>query len=85
MWKAVKEFLKNRGIFCNSPKSCFSELIKEGVVSEDYEETLSEMILIRNLLVHVYDEDKAKELYEKIKDKKILKAFKAVLDGISVN
>ncbi len=53
MWKVVKEFLRNKGISCNSPKSCFTELVKEGTVSQDYEKTLSEMILIRNSLVHV--------------------------------
>lgn len=85
MWKAVKEFLRKRGISCNSPKSCFTELLKEGVVPEKYEKTLSDMILIRNSLVHVYDELSAKEFYEKIKEKRFLETFEAVLNGMREN
>ncbi len=54
LWKVVKEFLRLRGIECYSPKSCFSELLKEGVISYSEENLLSELIYIRNRLVHVY-------------------------------
>ncbi|RUM42208.1 MAG: nucleotidyltransferase [Desulfurobacterium sp.] len=54
MWKAVKEFLRTQGLECNSPRSCFRELLKEGVVSLEFEEILFKMIRLRNLLVHVY-------------------------------
>ncbi len=61
MWKCVKEFLRVRGIECNSPRSCFRELIKEGIVPEDYESSLSRLIVLRNELVHVYDEERTRE------------------------
>jgi len=32
MWKTIKEFLRTRGIECFSPKSCFSALLKEGII-----------------------------------------------------
>ncbi len=82
MWKCAKEFLKVRGIECNSPRSCFRELIKEGVVTEDYEGTLSRLIVLRNELVHVYDEERAKEIFEELKKPEVLETFSAVLNGI---
>ncbi len=82
MWKAVKEFLRLRGLECNSPRSCFSELLREGTVSYSFEKTLFKMIKIRNLLVHVYDEKQAKEIYSQIGEKDILDAFKEVLRGL---
>ena len=85
MWKAVKEFLRLRGIICNSPKSCFNELIKEGLISEDYEETLSLMVKIRNLLVHIYDEESAKSLYEQLHETAILETFKKIIDCLKID
>ncbi|MCX7760598.1 MAG: nucleotidyltransferase substrate binding protein [Hydrogenothermaceae bacterium] len=82
MWKAVKEFLRNRGLECNSPKSCFKELLKEGVIDQEVEKTLSEMVLLRNYLVHVYDESQAKEIYNRIKELDILKTFEVVYRGL---
>ena len=83
MWKTTKEFLKSQGIECNSPKSCFRELIKEGVVDEDLEEILAKLVILRNELVHVYDEEMANRIYEEIKKDKVLGAIKKVLDGLS--
>ncbi len=83
MWKTTKEFLKSQGIECNSPKSCFRELIKEGVVDEDLEEILAKLTILRNELVHVYDEEMANRIYEEIKKDKVLGAIKKVLDGLS--
>ncbi len=82
MWKTVKEFLRLRGIECNSPKSCFRELLKEGIIPEDFEETLANMVFLRNTLVHVYDEKQAKEIYEKLKSKSILKTFETVINSL---
>ena len=82
MWKVSKEFLRLQGIECNSPKSCFRELIKEGKVSEDLEETLAKLIILRNELVHVYDEKMANRIYKEIKKDEILGAIEKVLDGL---
>lgn len=85
MWKAVKEFLRLRGVECYSPRSCFEALFKEGVISEDLQEPLFEMILIRNALVHIYDEETAKEYYEKLKKGRFVKVFKKVLEALKKN
>ena len=79
LWKTVKEFLRIRGIECNSPKSCFREIIKEGVVPESLEKILNDMIAIRNSLVHIYDENQARSLYERIKGREIAETFSIIL------
>jgi len=82
MWKVVKEFLRIRGLECNSPRSCFRELLKEGVVPLEFEEILFRMIVLRNLLVHVYDENQAKEIYKEIVREEFLKTFRTVLEEL---
>jgi len=82
MWKCVKEFLRFKGIECNSPRSCFRELIKEGVLSEDYESVLARLVTLRNELVHVYDEKRAKGIYEEIKAPIVLQTLKEVLKKV---
>jgi len=78
----VKEFLRIRGLECNSPRSCFRELLKEGVVPLEFEEILFRMIVLRNLLVHVYDENQAKEIYKEIVREEFLKTFRTVLEEL---
>ncbi|NPA53235.1 MAG: DUF86 domain-containing protein [Aquificae bacterium] len=82
MWKTVKEFLRLRGIECNSPRSCFKELLKEGVIDRKYEQTLYELITIRNTLVYVYDEEKAREIHNLIKEKVFIETFIEILKNI---
>jgi nucleotidyltransferase substrate binding protein (TIGR01987 family) len=81
-WKTIKEFLRLRGLECNSPKSCFKEVFKEGIIPEDYENIFFKMIILRNQLIHVYDEEIAKDIYLKLKDKRFLSAFKSVLENL---
>ncbi len=82
MWKAVKEFLRLRGIECYSPRACFEALFKEGIISEDLEETLFEMILIRNALVHIYDEETAFKYFNELKKEKYLETIKKCLSHL---
>ncbi len=82
LWKTIKEFLRVRGVECNSPKSCFREIIKEGIVPQELENILSEMIIIRNTLVHVYDEEQAEEIYKRISQEDILKTFEIILNSL---
>ena len=84
LWKTIKEFLRLRGLECNSPKSCFKEAFKEGIISEEDEEIVFDMIVLRNQLVHLYDEDMAKDIYFRIKDKKFLKTFKNIIEKLKM-
>jgi uncharacterized protein YutE (UPF0331/DUF86 family) len=81
MWKSSKEFLRIKGVECNSPRSCFREMIKDDVVPEGLEGILAEIIVLRNSLVHIYDEKAAREIYLKIKSDKIIDEFETTLRG----
>lgn len=83
MWKCIKEFLRERGIECYSPKSCFMELIKEGVIPEELEEVLGNLIKIRNQLVHIYDEEMAKDMAEQIRKQSIYETIKIILEKMA--
>jgi len=68
-WKVVKGYLDiQEGIICNSPKSCFKEAFKVGLLSEEETVKILEMVDDRNLTSHTYHEDVAEEIYRKIKD-----------------
>lgn len=67
-WKFVKEYLRAyEGIECNSPKRCFRELFSAGGYIAE-EETIKslEMTDDRNLTSHVYKEDVAQALFQKV-------------------
>jgi len=67
-WKTLKEYLKEyEGIICNSPKSCFREALRVGLLSEEETITCLEMTDARNLTAHTYFEEVAQEIYEKVK------------------
>ncbi len=80
LWKCSKEYLRSKGIECYSPKSCFQALFKEGIIPERYEERMGKLIEIRNILVHVYDEESAEKLYEEIANAETYNAIKQVLE-----
>lgn len=84
-WKSLRLFLKEaHGIICNSPKSCF----REGFRVELYDEKLTELLLQmtddRNETVHTYDENRAEEIFQRIKDKYI-QAFNSLIRAIKIN
>ena len=67
-WKLMKYYLENEGIQeAKSPKSTFREAFKIGII-EDGEEWI-DMLNDRNLTSHVYDENVAIDIYEKILSK----------------
>ena len=81
MWKAIKEFLKNEGLTCRSPRSCIRELFSAGYISEDLTRKLLRMVEDCNLTVHTYREEIAEEIAKKMEEnisavKKLLKAIK---------
>lgn len=74
-WKVIKAFLEEqKGISCFSPKDCFREAFKQGLI--DYDELWLKMTDWRNLTVHTYSEKFANDLYKKLP--KILKCFKVL-------
>lgn len=78
-WKMLKTFLEEKkGIICVSPKECFREAYRQGVI--DYDEDWIEFVNMRNETVHTYNEDTAKEIYNKLPN--TLSHFEYLLDII---
>ncbi len=66
-WKVVKGYLDTQeGIICNSPKSCFKEAFKVGLLSEEETIKILEMVDNRNLTSHTYHEEVAEEIYRQV-------------------
>ncbi len=68
-WKLIKDYLRVReGIECASPKSCFREAFKVGILSEEETVKALEMTDDRNLSTHTYDEEAIEEIYQQVRD-----------------
>ncbi len=66
-WKLLKGFLSYSGITeAMTPREVFKEAFSVGVIHEG--QKWIEMLKDRNLTSHVYDEEKAKEIYGHVKD-----------------
>jgi nucleotidyltransferase substrate binding protein (TIGR01987 family) len=64
MWKSLKHVLKDSGLICQSPKSCFKEAFSQGWIKD--EELWLQMLSDRNLTTHTYDEILAAKVYKKL-------------------
>lgn len=82
IWKVLKEFFRKEGVECSTPLSCFKEAFKAGIISDRNEEIFLTMIEKRNQIVHIYDVDEAKSIYEFIKDKNVFSAFEDIYEKI---
>ena len=68
-WKFIKDYLRvQEGIECASPKSCFREAFKVGILSEEETVKVLEMTDDRNLSTHTYDEEAIEEIYQQVRD-----------------
>ncbi|MBI4972668.1 MAG: nucleotidyltransferase substrate binding protein, partial [Candidatus Omnitrophica bacterium] len=55
-WKMLKAFLEDKkGIICVSPKECFREAYRQGII--DYDEEWIKFVDMRNETVHTYNEE----------------------------
>ena len=78
-WKLIKAFLEEeKGIKCTSPKECFREAYRQGLI--DYDEFWLKMTDWRNETVHTYGEKFADAFYEKLPE--TLKRFKLLKERI---
>jgi nucleotidyltransferase substrate binding protein (TIGR01987 family) len=67
LWKLLKAYLdQQEGIVCNSPKACFREALKAGLLSTSDVETCLVMTDDRNLTSHTYIEAVAQGIYSKL-------------------
>lgn len=73
-WKCIKDYLEYMGISekIGSPRENIQLAYKHGIISDG--DLWIEMMLARNSLSHLYDEQQSREIYNDIKNKYI-KAF----------
>lgn len=80
----MKDCLENQGIVgkIRSPREILKEAFSAGLIENG--EVWMDMMLSRNELSHLYDEETSREIYDDIKDKYILEINKLVkkLDNI---
>ena len=78
-WKMLKALLEEeKGIICVSPKECFREAYRQGVVN--YDEDWIKFVDMRNETVHTYNEDIAERIYSQLPN--ALSHFKELLKSI---
>jgi len=77
-WKSVKNFAKEKGVECYSPRDCFKTGFQLGLI--EYDKRWLEMIKDRNLTAHLYKEAQAEKVYKKLKD--YLKLFKKLAQNL---
>ncbi|WP_456341548.1 HI0074 family nucleotidyltransferase substrate-binding subunit [Thermovibrio sp.] len=75
LWKSLKDYLEREGILCRSPRGCLKEAFSLGLI-DDQDEWLS-ILNDRNLSVHVYLEELAEEIFERLPSH--LKAMETLL------
>jgi len=68
-WKAIKRYLDFVGIGCINPRSCFKAAFAQDLISD--ESIWLDMIEMRNLSSHIYDENEISELLDKIDEYRI--------------
>ncbi len=73
-WKTSKIFLEHEGFGnCKGPRSCIKEGARRDFLTDG--EMLLDMLEDRNKTSHIYDENTAKDIFERIQGKYV-KAFK---------
>lgn len=78
-WKTMKTFLNEQGITVYSPRDSIKGSFQIGLIGEN--PAWLEMIELRNLTSHVYNEVAAEEIYERLP--KMLELFKNLLDTLN--
>ena len=65
LWKLLKLYLEREGILAKTPRECFKEAFRLGLLMN--EEQSLKMIDDRNMSVHLYDRVLSREVYQRIK------------------
>lgn len=71
-WKTMKDYLEHMGIIekTGSPREVIKNAFQANLI-EDGEEWI-EMMLSRNALSHLYNENESRKIYNKIKEKYVI-------------
>ena len=65
-WKTLKIIMDYYGVDCNSPKICIKEAFRNKFIEDD--EIFLDMLEDRNKTSHIYKEEVADEIFERIKN-----------------
>lgn len=70
-WKSLKDYLEYMGLTekTGSPREIIQQAFKQGIIQDG--ETWINMMLARNTLSHMYDENMSRDVFYQIKDKYI--------------
>jgi len=79
VWKTMKRYLENVGIIVNNPRDAFKQAFQNGLIKNH--DVWVDMIESRNLLVHTYNFDQSRDIFNKIKDF-YLEEFYFLLDRV---
>ena len=77
-WKTLKDYLEYLGVTINtgSPREVIKESFAHDLISDG--ETWIKMMLARNSLSHLYDEETSRKVYNEIKEKYIYQIEKLI-------
>lgn len=79
-WKAIKVYVKDQGVECNSPRDCIKTAFQLGLI--EYNEDWLTIIKDRNLAVHIYKEEYADQVYGRLPQH--LKLFKYLFSQLEI-
>jgi len=65
LWKTVKIFLEKEGVLCVTPRECFKEAFRIGLINN--EDIYLNMLDDRNLTSHIYHKKTTIRIYKRIK------------------
>lgn len=81
-WKTLKDYMEYNGIIetTGSPREVLKTAFASGLIEDG--ETWIDMMLARNSLSHLYDEETSRKIYNDIKEKyiKLIENLNEVLD-----
>jgi len=63
-WKSIKNYAKEQGVECYSPRECFKVAFQLKLISE--EDGWLKLIEDRNLSFHLYSEEKSDQIYSSL-------------------
>lgn len=80
-WKVIQDYLREKGILGRSPKDCFRQAFQYGLIQDN--PLWLAMIDDRNLTVHTYEEELAKDIFTRLP--KYLTLFIELMNSLEKN
>lgn len=81
-WKTAKDYLADQGFDVRSPRQAIQIAFQAGLIKDGH--TWIDALEKRNLLAHTYDEDRAKEAEQLIRDK-YYQVLQALYQDLGIN